>query len=301
MRRALLLAMAACATPPPAPLPAHGEIIAVEIDKRWTAHDFLPYAFVVDERGIADPSHPLFGEFVFTVPPPELPSIKTDWLAALDTTFDALAALDELGTKADREFDVWIGLPYPSREQQAWGDGLDFRRREDRQTAVEDFVARVEARWGLLRRLRLAGFVWTKPDMWETTGTRHWEVELDENDEYNTDEELVLRVRAGLRKRGLKLMWIAEDDFFVFGGEAPHQHLGPWVMHNTSGQPLFDEVFLSIAARKAVETARLRGVGVVMKSKELRADRRLDATRAVFLEPDVETVGRRRAGTQPDK
>ena len=299
MRRTLLLLVAGCAAPPP-PLPAHGEIAGVELtaDRRWTAYDFLPYAYVVDADGIADPSRPLFSEFVFTAPEPELPSIKADWLSALDATFDALTALDELGRRTDRTFDAWVGLPYPSREQTSWGDGLDFRRREDRQTAVEDFTARVESRWGLLQRVRLAGFAWTAPAMWETTGTRHWDTELDENDEYNTDEELVLRARDPLRRRGLKLMWIAKDQFYVFEGGGPHQHLSPWVTHNASGQALFDEVFVSGKPDSLAEHARLRGVGIVYDSK-LSDERRLDSARAIFRDVDVEVIDRRRESRPP--
>lgn len=288
---ATLLA-AACAAPPPPPPPAHAELLAVTVEpgRRWTAHDFLPLAYVPGT------TQPLFTEFVLTPPAPEQPTIRADWLAALDATFDALTALDELGRRTDRTFDAWVGLPYPSREQPEWGDGLDFRLRADRQAALAEFVDRVESRWGLLQRVRLAGFVWTAPAMWETTGTRHWEVELDGNDEFNTDEELVRLLR-----RERRLIWIANDHFFMYEGGDDHQHLSPWATHNASGTPLFDEVFLVPDREKwdrAAEHARLRGAGIVVTELKRCAERpRLDSVRAIFRGADagtIELVARRR-------
>jgi hypothetical protein len=323
----LAAACASPAAPPPGPAapPPSREAVALLLQvgdgppRRWDSAELLAYAFVAAADGRADPGRPLFTDFVLVLPavgartlddaPNRTPAERGDWMAALDVLFDhagtATAALEDLGRRTDTSFRVWVSLPYPSRRQEAWGpqDGrmLDFRRLADRKRALEDWVERAEARWATLprRHLKLVGYLWSPPAMWETTGTRHWEDAADDRKELNTDENLAAWLHGVLGERGRELIWRPDYHRYILQGGDPHQHGSPWATHAETGEPLFDRIYFGPDASSAeldvhlnavaTELLMNRGVGVSYAPGAMAALGRretLDALPALFSVPE---------------
>lgn len=306
---------AACATSetPPGPAPAppappqEAVVVSLDVPRRWEVADLLPYAYVTAADGEADPSCPLFSDFIIQLSTLDGRTLidelgkeaagRADWIASLETLFDhrhtLTAALEDLGGLTDTHFRIWVNLPYPSRRQEAWGplDGrlLDFRRLADRKQALTDILERALSRWtGLARKhVTLAGFVWGPVAMWETTGARHWEDRPDERGDFNTDENLVAWVRDEMAARGLQFLWLPDHNDYVFDRAGPHRHLAPWRTRQADGTPLFDQVYLappnSAHLEYFAESLVLHRVGLAAtEDSDLEERQRLDELPAVF-------------------
>jgi hypothetical protein len=179
---------------------------------------FLPYVMYVDRD--MKPVDVFFDSFLFlpsvsngeiTFENSDRPSRLVDWQDYLDQIFHPkyqLIALDQTIELAQKTVHhrgmapVFIGIPYPSDRQKAFGtlpgDSrlLNFKDPqtglESRKQAVDLYLNQVCSRWKAAhyQHLNLVGFYWFQEDVSEP------------------DYELVKYVSSEVHKRGYKFLWI---------------------------------------------------------------------------------------------
>lgn len=177
---------------------------------RWTEDELRPYVHYLLDTGTAIDT--MFQGFAFTaiaVRPDHFihplyavlgtPAEQSDWSHWLEELFRPGIHLSALNTLAEREVDVWIGLPYPHRIQSQFGlvgdHVLDFEDENDRLAAVEWWIDHFLQRWQCTQdahsNLHLCGFLWPRDTILPCE-----------------DAALVCQINARIHARLMLTMWL---------------------------------------------------------------------------------------------